>query len=322
MGISTKPLVSVLIAARNYGMFIADAIESVLGQTFPLDKIEIIVVDDGSEDNTREVVSKYADRVQYIYQENSGQAIAIKTGIDAARGKYLFKLDADDLFLPEKIEKVVNIFENDSDIVHVGTPVIYWDMAKGSKIPETLPRNMRGRKNSGPELLSFFCRRGRIFGGGSAFCARTDALRKIRITKKINLSIDIYLLLVTLKSGFSFYTEMPLSLYRIHGKNYSRRDINTRAENEMWQAEAISSLILFDGFPADVAVFYEISARVTRAKYKETIRENSFPEVVDMWKFILGNWRVFGKDILRVIWKSWVLNRTLLSLVPKFTRRC
>lgn len=119
-------IASVIIPTYNYGKFIEEAIESVLNQNFPQEKIEIIVIDDDSTDNMREVTAKYKERVRYISQKNSGKAWATKVGIDEANGKYIFNLDADDIFLPNKIQKIVNIFEKDRDIIHIGHPAIYW----------------------------------------------------------------------------------------------------------------------------------------------------------------------------------------------------
>ena len=114
------PRISVIIPIHNQGNFITDAINSVLKQDFSQDEIDIIVIDDGSTDNTQEVINNFKVRgVRYIYQPNQGKAIAIKTAMDVAQGKYIFNLDADDIFLPDKIRKVVAIFENDNKITYI-----------------------------------------------------------------------------------------------------------------------------------------------------------------------------------------------------------
>ena len=108
---SQTPIVTVLIDTFNYGHFIDEAIRSVLVQDFPAEQMEIIVVDDGSTDDTRERVAQYADRVQYFYKPNGGQASAFNFGIGKARGEYVALLDADDYWLPSKLSKVVKAFE-------------------------------------------------------------------------------------------------------------------------------------------------------------------------------------------------------------------
>lgn len=100
-----NPLVSVIIPAYNQAQFLPGAIRSVLDQTYQ--NFEIIVVDDGSVDNTREVACQYADRVCYIWQENKGLAGARNTGIRASCGEYIGLLDSDDEWMPTYLEKMV-----------------------------------------------------------------------------------------------------------------------------------------------------------------------------------------------------------------------
>jgi glycosyltransferase involved in cell wall biosynthesis len=102
-----QPLVTVVIPAYNVAPYVSQAIDSVLAQTYK--NIEIIVVDDGSKDATRDVVALYAEKnlVHYIYQENKGLSAARNTGIRKAKGEFIAILDSDDLFLPEKIQQQV-----------------------------------------------------------------------------------------------------------------------------------------------------------------------------------------------------------------------
>ena len=94
--------VSVIIPAYNQGNYLGEAIQSVLDQTYP--EFEILVVDDGSTDNTADIVHSFDDvRIYYIYQENRGLSASRNTGIRNSKGEYLTFLDSDDLFLPEKL---------------------------------------------------------------------------------------------------------------------------------------------------------------------------------------------------------------------------
>ena len=93
------PKVSVIIPTYNYGKYIEKAIDSVLAQTYK--DFEIIVVDDGSTDNTREIIeTRYKDKVRYFYQENKGAPVARNKGIKESMGEYLVFLDADDWLMP------------------------------------------------------------------------------------------------------------------------------------------------------------------------------------------------------------------------------
>lgn len=95
------PNVSVIIPTYNRAEYITQAIDSVLAQTYT--DYEIIVVDDGSTDNTQEVLEPYMDKITYIYQENTGVSAARNTGICAALGQWIAFLDSDDVWQPEKL---------------------------------------------------------------------------------------------------------------------------------------------------------------------------------------------------------------------------
>jgi glycosyltransferase involved in cell wall biosynthesis len=100
---SLTPRVSVIIPTYNRAAYLREAIDSVLGQTFV--DFELIVVDDGSTDNTKEVVASIEDsRIFYKYQENSGVAAARNTGITISKGEYIAFLDSDDVWLPHNLE--------------------------------------------------------------------------------------------------------------------------------------------------------------------------------------------------------------------------
>ena len=112
------PLVSVIIPTYNRAIYVTAAIDSVLAQTFT--DYEIIVVDDGSTDDTKKLLQPYLSIIHYIYQENKGVSAARNTGILAAQGKWLAFLDSDDIWLPEKLNVQINdINENSSINVHV-----------------------------------------------------------------------------------------------------------------------------------------------------------------------------------------------------------
>jgi len=112
MVINTKPLISVIIAVYNGEKYLEEAIWSVLSQTYPT--LELLVVDDGSEDSTRQVVEKIPDeRITYLYQQHAGIGAACNNGITSSHGSYISFLDADDLWVPDKLTRQIEAFEND-----------------------------------------------------------------------------------------------------------------------------------------------------------------------------------------------------------------
>lgn len=101
----SKPLVSVLISNYNYDRYLQQAIDSALSQTYP--HLEIIVVDDGSTDDSRKVIAHYGQQVIPVLKENGGQASAFNAGFAVSQGELICLLDADDIWLPEKVERIV-----------------------------------------------------------------------------------------------------------------------------------------------------------------------------------------------------------------------
>jgi glycosyltransferase involved in cell wall biosynthesis len=104
-----KVRVSVVMPTYNCASYIVRSVQSAIDQTYQ--DWEIIIIDDGSTDNTRQVLAPYLDLIQYIYQDNQGVAIARNRGCELAKGEFLAFLDADDFFLPEKLEKQVACFD-------------------------------------------------------------------------------------------------------------------------------------------------------------------------------------------------------------------
>lgn len=107
----SSPWVSVVIATYNRASILGKAIESVLCQTY--DSYEIIIVDDGSTDDTLSVVSKYeSSRIKYVYQENNGRSSARNRALSLIQGEYVAFLDSDDMYFPQKLELQVELLEN------------------------------------------------------------------------------------------------------------------------------------------------------------------------------------------------------------------
>lgn len=144
---TSNSLVSVVIASYNMAQYLPLAVRSVLDQTYT--NLEVHIVDDGSTDNTRKVMEQFSNdpRVHYHYQKNSGQASAKNRGINESRGEYIAFLDADDIWLPQKLEKQLPLFRSDENIGVVYSYFKYID--EYGSITHT------------PEL---YCFRGRITG--------------------------------------------------------------------------------------------------------------------------------------------------------------
>jgi glycosyltransferase involved in cell wall biosynthesis len=104
--IASEPLVTILINNYNYGQFLAQAIDSALAQSYS--NLQIIVVDDGSTDNSREVMRRYGNRIAPIFKANEGQASALNAGYSESKGSWVALLDSDDLFLSSKVQTLMS----------------------------------------------------------------------------------------------------------------------------------------------------------------------------------------------------------------------
>jgi glycosyltransferase involved in cell wall biosynthesis len=140
------PEISVIIPSYNHAQYIGKAVESVLSQSYT--DFELIVVDDGSTDNSLEVMSSFSDpRLKILTQPNQGAHVAINRGLRAARGEYLAILNSDDRYHPQRLEKMLKVLIADRQVGLVGSyiDIIDWEgKSQGIK---------HGFKDSSPWLL-------------------------------------------------------------------------------------------------------------------------------------------------------------------------
>lgn len=207
-----KGLVSVVIPNYNYANYLRGAVDSVLAQTYP--SIETIVVDDGSLDESKKVLGDYGDRITTVYQQNRGVSAARNSGARASRGEFLAFLDADDLWLPEKIEKQVERFANHEKLglVHVGVVEIdaednpVWERVDG------------GQGWVGEDLLLFSSTG--ILGGGSGFMVPRRVFDEIGgFDERLSTSADWdFFYQLGSRYPVGFVAEILLK-YRVHNSN-------------------------------------------------------------------------------------------------------
>jgi len=211
-------LVSVIIPTYNRADFIIETVKSVLCQTYQ--DFEIIIIDDGSTDNTSDLIKTIDDvRLKYIYQKNSGlPASPRNVGIKKAKGNFIAFLDSDDLWLPEKLEKQVEILANDDNIGLVYCNASYFgaDYHGDSTIVQ---KGYSGdvfdkliEKNFVP-ALSVMCRR-EVFTVAGLF----DESKNLR-------AVEDYELWMRIAKYFKLhYIDQVLCRYRLHSQNILGED--------------------------------------------------------------------------------------------------
>jgi glycosyltransferase involved in cell wall biosynthesis len=130
-----QPLISVILPAYNGARYLSDTIGSVLAQTYR--PLEVIVVDDGSKDDSAEIAGSF-DHVRVLIQENQGVPFARNAGIAAANGDYLCFIDQDDTWLPEKVQKQLESFTAQQGIRYCLTRQVFY-LSEGEALPDWCP---------------------------------------------------------------------------------------------------------------------------------------------------------------------------------------
>jgi glycosyltransferase involved in cell wall biosynthesis len=209
------PAISVVVATYNYGRYLAGALDSALGQSFR--DVEVIVVDDGSTDNTGDVIAPYLSdpRVRYERLDHVGQPAAKNIGIRLARGRLIAFLDADDLWLPKKLEKQIALLKADPTV-----GVIYSRRGlvdeRGRALEYQQPPLHRGRVLEAMFRTNFVC-------FSSAIVHRRVFKHVGLFNESLNLAID-YDLWLRVAPGYRFdFVDEPLVLYRTGHANLSQR---------------------------------------------------------------------------------------------------
>lgn len=219
-----KPFVSVLIDSYNYGHFIEETIESVLNQSLPQENIEIIVVDDGSKDDTSDRVKKYKDKIKFIQKANEGQASALNVAFENSKGEIIFLLDSDDIFYPDKISEVCDIYEKyNCNVVYNGLEIFGKNIKNHESETTAYFLQFISRINqylyklSANDNFSSFL----FLAETSGQSYRRDLLDKIMpIPKCFFCSADLYLHVLPLIYDDIYYLNKKLSGFRQHQKNY------------------------------------------------------------------------------------------------------
>ena len=215
-------LVSILINNYNYERFLSDAIESALEQTYK--NIEIIVVDDGSTDKSLEIIQNYGNKITPILKKNGGQASAFNAGFAHSQGEIICFLDADDTFIPEKIAKIVNIFQSHEQVGWCFHPL---KLVNGDLSDSPYSQSPAYTGESGVYDIRSNIKQGQLSGtlpfagtATSGLCFRRSLLQEILpMPESIRITSDDYLKYSAFGRGQGFVLLEELAWQRIHGDN-------------------------------------------------------------------------------------------------------
>jgi glycosyltransferase involved in cell wall biosynthesis len=219
------PLVSVIIPSYNHASYISEAVNSVLTQSSK--KLELIVVDDGSKDESVEILKGFSDsRIRLLTQENQGAHAAINRGLEESHGKYLSILNSDDIYLPQRLEKLVDWMESDPSLGLIASNIEVIDQ-NGKKLgvkegyhnlePWVLPFPKRSFR-AGDDLRAALLTEN-FLATTSNYLFSRQVFEKIGPFRPLRYAHDWdFALRVAQISQLALYPE-PLMRYRVHPTN-------------------------------------------------------------------------------------------------------
>ena len=222
MVMELNPLVTIYITNYNYGNYIKEAIESVLNQTFK--DIELIIIDDGSTDNSKEIIESYSSfkNIRIIFQKNKGLNVTNNIAMRLAHGKYLVRLDADDYFSPDAIEKMSHKLESDNKL-----GLVFPDYYLIDSMGETIAKKQRHAFDTDVSLLDQPAH-------GACTMIRHSYLEKMGGYNESFSCQDGYDLWIRFTAKYRVANiNEPLFFYRQHESNLTKNEdriLNTRAE--------------------------------------------------------------------------------------------
>jgi GT2 family glycosyltransferase len=208
---------SVVIPCFNYGRFVGAAIESALRQTRP--PREVIVVDDGSTDDSHEVIARFGNRVRAVFKENGGHASAFNAGCRRAEGDVVFLLDADDELCPEAIATMLAAWRPDTVLMHCRPGLMD---AAGRDLPGSVPAPWV-RLDEGDVVPKLLATGGFSTTVTSGLALRRDALCRVLPIpeERFRQGADGFLVRAIAFLGPVQAVDQPLARYRRHGDNHS-----------------------------------------------------------------------------------------------------
>jgi len=210
-----NPIVSIIIPTYDYGTYLSVAIESCLNQTYA--PIETIIVDDGSTDDTKDVVQKFSDSVIYIYQKNSGVSAARNKGLELAKGDYLVFLDSDDYLTDNSIEVKLDILKKYPDI-----GIVFSSTYSKTVGQDELRYNHRFKKFEKPIISDHFYEDlllRRIPFQPSANLIRSSLAKKFRFPTNLSNGEDIAFFTKIFFSTKGYYLPQPTAVNMRHPRS-------------------------------------------------------------------------------------------------------
>jgi glycosyltransferase involved in cell wall biosynthesis len=296
------PKVSVVIPTYNRAHFLPETIQSVLAQSFQ--DFEIIVVDDGSVDSTKEVVDSFQDRrISYIYQENQGGSAARNTGIKASSGEYIVPLDSDDILLKDAIEKGVQTLDSHPEAAFSYGHAHLID-ERGQVFSILKQRQKLSYVGKSVDKIEEFLILG-DYVPGCTIMIRRKCLFDVGLFDPTFPGSQDYELVVRLTRKYPIaYIAEPLAKYRIHPGRLS-------ANRELDEREKTDSRIL-EGIFSDAELSPLLSSQRSRAYFYLYLRmaERAYVEFKQMKtarQYLIKALKIYHMGFYETLGLPWIL---------------
>jgi glycosyltransferase involved in cell wall biosynthesis len=274
-----------LIDAYNYGQYVEEAVSSALEQDFPAEEREILVVDDGSTDDTAARLRKFGNAIRYLQKPNGGQACAFNYGFERARGEIIALLDADDVWLPKKLRQIREAFEKNPGAGMVYHRLYWWDGANETNEDRYFVPVSGRVPESRSALLQYF------MASTSCLAFRRAALEKLLpVPEALRSQADAYLtaLIIFLAPVVSL-TEY-LGKYRLHATNLFQSEAKEPSHAQIEHRMAMRAALL-----AEIEKWLEKNGQqIQRADLRDYLKQWKKAQARD--GFLLkppGRWKYF-----------------------------
>ncbi|MBA3920640.1 MAG: glycosyltransferase [Nostocaceae cyanobacterium] len=281
-----QPLVSIIIKNYNYGLYLAAAIDSALNQTYP--NIEVIIVDDGSSDNSREIISKYQGQSIAVLKENGGQPSVLNAGFAASLGDIICTLDSDDIFAGNKVEEVVNVFLSHPEISWCFHPLRLVDIKTKVLLGTTIAFPQR-------ENISSYCdfraqmKSGRVdfyAPSTSALSFKRSLLEKMMpLAEDYEFCQDRYLTHVAMALSTGFFLSHELTTQGIHGNNISTLRTGKEQQRVSAKIALSTAYCIKNKFPYLVKFTNRTFARGLSHYWRSQCTETKYREIIEKYFF-------------------------------------
>ncbi|MCP4000912.1 MAG: glycosyltransferase [Gammaproteobacteria bacterium] len=246
--------VSIIITSHNYGGYLRDAIDSALNQNWP--DVEVIVVDDGSQDNSADIIDSYTGQITALYKRNGGQCSAVNAGVAESHGDVVILLDADDYLLPNAAELHVRCMQKPDVVKSCG----YLDVIDtdghllGRRLPDRFGKSgnyLEATLNYGLDIY------GLSFTSGHAW-SRSFLEQVLPLPEMDLIGPDGYLTAIDRLFGSIEFIPAPVGCYRRHGKNkgpmtqqFTRAFLQERIKSKDLRIEFAIAWAMKLGYPVD-----------------------------------------------------------------------